>query len=455
MRELKCLNPECLKTLPINNFTKFDRNPALKDRMGRVIYCKDCASKIVENNGNNKESLKLVLRILDIPYIDKIADSAIRSFNKKIENSAVIVTTNRFTGEVMKTEEDNLKIQSSLFLCYTSKIGLMPKDMIDWSCSKFEEEKKQEDEIDNVFKKNIATSKRYISRQFGNESLKDSNKLSQLVLLELNGLVKKKDKTSIQKKNRLINHIKTLLEANLVEESDFEFLDNFKENQIEVGGGKGVITTFHNDVIESNPVSESCGHGDDLFKEYHSFKDKWSDSFKREDVIKFEREYRKLRKDYIIKTAQHELYLRKACVVSVRLDEALSQGKFDEAKTLNSMFKDLCQQGNLTPCQMDKEENEGISCFGEWIKQKENDFGVIGVVRDFKKQPRDDVDRVILANVNYMRILTGRDACKQEDIYKFYDELAKSFDEEVTIDDDDDFLNGGDSSCDEDGDLDE
>lgn len=443
MIELMCY--DCKRTLPIDDFTKFDRNPSLADREGRVIYCRDCINKMVEENGNNKEALKMVLRKVDIPYVEKFANTAIKSFKKKMENTAVVTTINRFTGETMKVEEENLKIQTSLFNCYASKIGLMPKNLTCWTATQ------EDDNVEaEISKKDIATSKRYISRQFGNESLKNSTELSKLVLNELKELVKRKNKTNEQKKNRLIGHIKTLISANLVEDSDFNYLDSYEKMEV----GESVFT-FDENVNYTNS-KESQGQEDDLISEYESFRNKWSDAYRKSDVIKYERQYRKLKKDYIIKTAQHEMYLRKVCVVMVKLDEALSTGNTDEAKIYSQMFKDFCQQGNLTPTQMAKEESEGISCFGEWYKQMENDCGVIGVVRALKKQPIDDADMVIFAVIQYIRRLTGRGDIKYEEIYNFYDELAKSYDEELTIEDDDDFLNGGDGDdVSEDGEYDE
>jgi hypothetical protein len=412
----------CKEEKEEDDFTKFSKNPSLKDREGRVVFCKDCCSKIVEEQGNTKEALKSVLRLVDIPYLENFANTALDSYNKKLKNTNLIIKKNIHdeTEEVSGIETTNH--QNTIYTCYSSKLGLMPKKYIDFSFSDgirgtIEAEKKEEKSEDDENSKSIQSATRFLIKTFTKEIFEDKDRFIKAVEIKCQELSLHKNNTNArQNKHKLKNHILVLIEAGKFNKEDFPFL--FGED--EENKPKDIM------VVEVEQENKEVKLPNDMNAD--KLQERWGEGYKLQDLIKFEKKYLELRKNYEIKTASHDEFLKHACIASVRANECMAKNLVDEAKTWMGIFKDMTSAGKLQPSQMSKADlSGGLNNFSEFYKTVEEANGVIDVMPMFKKQPHDDPDFVIWCLIQYVRRLKGMPDCRYEDIWQFYEEMAEAF----------------------------
>jgi hypothetical protein len=412
---------------PESDFTKFLKNPSLKDRGGRVVMCKDCCSKMVEENGNTKEALKNVLRLVDIPYLENFADSALETYDKKRKNTNLIIKKNVYdeNEEVQKVETTSH--QNTIYTCYSSKLGLMPKKYINFTFSDgirneedVEEEKVTDEDIEK--KKAIQSSIRALVKQFSQEIFDDKKKLSKAVELNMQELSLHKNNTNKrQQKFKLKNNILTLIDGGILDKEDFLFLYDEEPQNV----NKDLM------VVDVEETKLEIPQGVDLEK----LRDKWGSDYKPQDLVKFEKKYDSLKKNYEIKTASHEEFLKNACVATVRANECMAKNDMDASKGWMAIFKDMTSAGKLQPSQMSKADlSGGLNNFSEFYKTVEQSKNVIDILPEMYETPRDKADFVIFCLVQYVRRLKGLPDVEYKDIYKFYEEMESQFVDESDAD---------------------
>lgn len=416
----------CKKLLDAVNFTKFARNPSLSDREGRVVICKNCCSMLIEQNGNDKNALKEILRLIDIPYLERYADSALDNYSSKMKNTHVVIKQNAFDNSVSTSIETN-NLGTSLYTCYTAFAGILPKGYINYS---FSDGVRNDDElrmlenikrdnskdIEEIDSKEVTSAKRHLQKLYGKEIYADMNKLHTAIQLTLNEIaLNTHDANKRQKKFRLKVAVNTLVENEILDKK-FSLLFDDKENALTDNIME--IKVDENDVKNDYDDEENFN-----FKE---LKNKWGMDFTKKDLIKFEKKYTEMRKIY--GEDANEEFLRHACIASVRATECMATNDVDGAKTWMQIFKDITVQGKLAPASLkDSDLNNGIASICDLVKMMEQEVGIISVLPEFKKFPKDDADMVIYCNVQYMRRIKGLPDIKYEDIWDFYEDIAKSF----------------------------
>lgn len=415
----------CNEQLDEGEFSPFSRNPALSDRQGRVIICKKCCSEYVEKRGNTKEALKEILRLIDVPYIEGHAVAALDLYERKKDGTNLVIRKNVYTEEETESVETN-KIQNTIFTCYTSKLGLIPKRYINFSYSDgIRKDDVVEEKISpNVDKKALTSARTFMSKKFNEAIRKDKVKLAKAVKLMFDEIsLHKNNVNKRQEKFKLKNHLLVLIENGDLDKKDYLYLYDDKDNDT-----KEIIE------IEVDQEEQKENENEDENVDFVVLKNKWGSEYNKKDLIKFEAKYTELRRNYEIKTASHDEFLRLACIASVRANECMASKDVDGAKTWLGMFKDMTSAGKLQPNQMSKADlSGGLSNFGEFFKTVEQAKGVVDILPEMYESPRDKADFVIYCNIQYMRRLKGMPDVEYKEIYKFYEEMVDQF-----IDDGDD-----------------
>jgi hypothetical protein len=421
MAKLYCAG--CKEDKDEKEFTTFKKNPKLKDRNGNCPYCKECASKYVVERGNTKEALREILRLQDIPYLENFADSALESYEKKKKNTNLVIKKNMYDESEEVTGIETTTHQNTIYTCYSSKLGLMPKKYIDFSFSDgIREEnvlngKVKEDDADE---KLVQSAIRFLTKMFSKEIFEDKTRFAKAVVLKCQELSLHKNNTNArQTKFKLKNHISILIDAGQLNKEEYLFI--FGEDEDSKPKDVMVVDAQEDDIEYQVP------EGMDIQK----LKDRWGDEYKSSDIVKFEKKYQELRKNYEIKTASHEEFLKHACISSVKANECMARNDVDGSKVWFGIFKDMTSAGKLQPNQMSKADlSGGLNNFSEFYKTVEEARGVIEVMPMFKRQPQDDPDFVIWCLVQYVRRLKGLPDIPYEAIWDFYDDMAKAYNKE-------------------------
>jgi hypothetical protein len=432
MAKLYCVG--CKTDKDEKEFTSFNRNPKLKDRNGNCPFCKDCASKYVAEKGNTKEALKEILRLQDIPYLENFANTALDNYDKKIKNTNLVIKRNVHDETEEVSGIETTKHQNTIYTCYSSKLGLMPKKYVDFSFSdgvrgsivaEPQIETPTESETDG---KSVQSAIRFLTKTFTKEIFDDKERFVKAVELKCQELSLHKNNTNArQNKFKLKNHISTLVEAGLLVKEDYSFLYGEDEDN----KPKNIMVVDTGEEDKEFKVPDSM----DLEK----LRERWGDEYKPQEMVKFEKKYLELRKNYEIKTASHDEFLRHACIASVKANECMARNQADESKVWFGIFKDMTSAGKLQPNQMSKADlSGGLNNFSEFYKTVEEARGVIDVMPTFKKQPHDDADFVIWCLIQYVRRLKGMPDVPYEAIWEFYEEMAQAYnkdDEQQVVND--------------------
>lgn len=330
---LKCRM--CEQDLAESKFTKFDRNPIFaKERKGRVPICRECANKYVHEREDTIESLKEILQMQDIPYVERYAKQARDNYIKKLKKTKIVTKESMYNGKVEKSKE-TINIQTSIYTCYCSKLGVIPKSYINHTFSdgirdntleakieKMEDLLKQTEDTDA---KEVKSAKNFLMKMFGNNCFDDNDKLYNLIFLKTQELdLHSSDGKMRARKCTLKKHINKLIETNNL---DNKFMDIFEENTPveEKEENISLVDAFDYDILE--------------------LKKKWGNKFDDEVLVEFENKYQELIKNYEIQTTLHEEFLKGACSSSVLGARALANGDSQEAKRYFDIFKDMTSGG--------------------------------------------------------------------------------------------------------------
>lgn len=157
---------------------------------------------------------------------------------------------------------------------------------------------------------------------------------------------------------------------------------------------------------------------------------KWGIGHKPYEYFLFEEKFQQLRHSYNVKTAMHLDHLLTYCRFRVKEEQATARGDVKEAREWARMADDIANAGKLQPAQMSKADlQSGLDTFGQLVRMVEEAVDIIPILPQFKKMPRDDVDFTLWCYINYVRDLKGLPPCSYEEVYNFYEERKKEYDE--------------------------
>lgn len=106
---------------------------------------------------------------------------------------------------------------------------------------------------------------------------------------------------------------------------------------------------------------------------------------------------------------------------------SLRKGNVDNIKKWSDLASKAYMNAKLNATQVDEDVLKGVSSFSEMSKLMESTYDVIHILPRFMYQPNDAVDFILWQYINYVRGLQGKDDCRYEDIWNFYDLKKKQY----------------------------
>lgn len=337
---------KCTQEKDDKDFTVYKRNPALNSRKGHVIFCKSCVAQHIVMRGNTKQVLRELCQLIDIPYVESLADSALKQFKKK---------------ERANKEGIASKDQANIFGCYVRYLNIINKNYINYSYSdgirdgsieskinKLEQLKQDLVPTDVIEKEdNIKKNMRYITKLFGEETVKDEDKLSKVIKVKFDEYSAYGDTTARSKKYQLKLHIKYLVDAGIYNKSKFSYL--------------------YDDVKKS----------DEMESQEKIYSKEWKGYYTQEEIDDLNNYYKDLNTDFKIVTRNHKDYARKIAKASLAMDKAFEDAK-DGVAGADKRYKDFKESFDSLSKSAQFAENTrsqndvALGCFGKVFELVEN-----------------------------------------------------------------------------------
>lgn len=158
--------------------------------------------------------------------------------------------------------------------------------------------------------------------------------------------------------------------------------------------------------------------------------EKWGGGYKLEEYEAFERKYDLLKNHYPEKTSMHTEALLKYIRYSVKEELATASDDVSDAKAWGALAKDAATAAKINPSQLSASDlQDGLTTFGQLARAVEQAVDVIPILPKFKSKPQDSPDFTLWCYINYIRDLKGLPLCEYEDIYRFYEERKKEYDD--------------------------
>jgi hypothetical protein len=162
---------------------------------------------------------------------------------------------------------------------------------------------------------------------------------------------------------------------------------------------------------------------------------KWGNGFQPEEYLAFERKYNFIKKDYPTKTSMHVEALKKFCRYAVKEEFALSANQFKDAESYSKLASKAAEDAKINPKQLSKSDlTDGVDSFSELTKVVETAVDVISILPRFKERPHDKVDVTLWCYINYVRDMQSLPPAKYKDIYEFYDQRKRDYEEGIDFD---------------------
>jgi hypothetical protein len=402
---------QCKQEKDTKDFTLFKRNPALKSRKGHVVICRDCIASYLETRNNTKDALREVCQLLDIPYVETFAESASKQFIDKKKKKEKGIWTNH---------------QTNIFNCYARYIGVINQNYINYSFSdsirdegmdskidKLEQLKQDLTPTDDKLEKEIKRCRNYLVKLFGEEVVSNEEKLVKIVKAKIAECEAYGDNNARQRKWTLKHQLKVLVENNVLNKNNFNFLfDEVKEEIKE------------EDKEENNHEKAKKK----MLKEFNIdyLVEKWGFGYDIEEMVAFEKKYQLLKNNYPEQTSLHIEALQTYCRYRVKEEFATAKGLVKEAKDWGDLADKQAKSAKININQLSKSDlTMGLSTFGELVRMVEQSVDIIPMLPQFKEQPQDKPDFTLWCYINYVRDLKGLPPANYEDIYQFYEERKK------------------------------
>lgn len=192
------------------------------------------------------------------------------------------------------------------------------------------------------------------------------------------------------------------------------------------------LLTWENSQLESHNVSKL--NYDTFFSASKNFEIteaivcKWGAGYKLEEYESFERKYELLKNNYPEKTSMHTEALLKYIRYSVKEELSTAGNNVADAKSWGALAKDAATAARINPNQLAKADlQDGLTTFGQLSRVVEQAVDVIPILPKFKKQPQDEPDFTLWCFINYIRDMKDLPPCEYEDIYMFYEQRKKDY----------------------------
>lgn len=219
------------------------------------------------------------------------------------------------------------------------------------------------------------------------------------------------------------NYIKNL---NLSQYSKISFLQSI---QMQDGGIlSNTVTSTHSKANKQDKDDEVYTTQVDDFEVTPEMIDKFGEGYTKKMYRLMDKKYKKLEKNYNMKTAMHEEALATYVSRKVREEIATAEGNVIDADKWSKAAAQAAVDGKLTPKQLSETDLQGgLANFSDIFRAVEEAKDRIKIFPEFKYRPIDAADFIIWDYVNYERNLNNLPEVSYEDIYKFYDEKKKEY----------------------------
>lgn len=140
------------------------------------------------------------------------------------------------------------------------------------------------------------------------------------------------------------------------------------------------------------------------FKVTQEILKRWGSKHNKEDYIKLEDFYHKMKNANNIETPQDESYLKKLAVISVKMDDELEVGHYDEAKKLGDLYSKYMADSKFRAMdKTDADKTGGIRTFCQIYAETEKDDFIPPweYYRKIKGIKQDIVDKTIMHIENF------------------------------------------------------
>jgi hypothetical protein len=156
--------------------------------------------------------------------------------------------------------------------------------------------------------------------------------------------------------------------------------------------------------------------------------DKWGYGYLDDEYKAFESKYAMLKNNYQEKTAMHTEALLTYIRYRVKEEMATAKNDMKAAKEWGQLAQKAAQDAKINPSQLSKSDlSDGLDTFGQLVRTVEQAVDIIPILPQFKERPQDMVDFTLLCYINYVRDLKGLPPAEYEEVYRFYDDRKKEY----------------------------
>lgn len=156
--------------------------------------------------------------------------------------------------------------------------------------------------------------------------------------------------------------------------------------------------------------------------------DRFGEGYTKKMYRLMDKKYKKLEKNYNMKTTMHEEALATYVSRKVREEIATAEGDVVGAEKWSKAAAQAAIDGKLTPKQLSETDLQGgLANFSDIFRAVEEAKDRIKIFPEFKYRPIDAADFIIWNYINYERNLNNLPEVSYEDIYKFYDKKKKEY----------------------------
>lgn len=180
--------------------------------------------------------------------------------------------------------------------------------------------------------------------------------------------------------------------------------------------------------ISSPSIKYEDSTTDEEFKITNKIINKWGSGYSNDEYRSFENKYALLKNNYQEKTAMHTEALLTYIRYRVKEELATASGNVKDAKDWGALATKAAQDAKINPSQLSKSDlSDGLDTFGQLVRSVEQAVDIIPILPQFKQRPQDKVDFTLLCYINYIRDLKGLPLATYEEIYEFYEERKKEY----------------------------
>lgn len=186
---------------------------------------------------------------------------------------------------------------------------------------------------------------------------------------------------------------------------------------------------FGDKEIKKVVTVEDSGSNEYIDLDY--LENKWGSGYTEQEYQYFEKKYNTLKHNYPEKTSMHTEALLTYIRYRVKEELATSRGEVKEAKEWGNLASKAAQDAKINPSQLSQSDlTGGLDTVGQLVRAVEQVEDIIPVLPQFKSSPKDKPDFAIWSYINYARDLEGKSLVKYEDVYRFYEDRKKEYEDE-------------------------